>query len=384
MKLVVVQVGGVVAENQDFFARVQSISGWDVTLVVPRRFRDEAGIRQRASRWPDFHGGLIERRVIASPPIGRPGRNIPLHLYASSLGRIFEHERPDAVYVELDAYAASTFQAVRANRRTIDVPIGFSQCQTLAKRYPWPFSATERYVYREASFAAARTATAGRVLREKGYGGPLELLPFATDVSRYRPQQEPERIATGANGRSLTVGFVGRLVPEKGVDDLLCALAALGTDGTRALIVGGGPAESRLHQQAEELGLAGRVEWTGFVPAHQTAALYRRMDLIVVPSKRASTWTEQFGRVVIEALASGVPVLASDSGELPELIEQTGGGWTFPESDSAALAARLDELGRRPDELHDRGTRGRAAVEQLFSSEAVARKLVRIIEAAAA
>jgi glycosyltransferase involved in cell wall biosynthesis len=111
---------------------------------------------------------------------------------------------------------------------------------------------------------------------------------------------------------------------------------------------------------------------------------YARMDVLVLPSRTLPTWKEQFGRVIVEALAAEVPVIGSDSGEIPWLLRLTGGGTTFPEGDVAALAARLAAF--REDRAHARafGARGREAVQRLFTVPAVADRLEALLQSTAA
>jgi glycosyltransferase involved in cell wall biosynthesis len=98
-------------------------------------------------------------------------------------------------------------------------------------------------------------------------------------------------------------------------------------------------------------------------------------DVVVVPSRTVPRWKEQFGRVIIEALAGGVPVIGSDSGEIPVLIEKTGGGLTFPEGDAVALAGRMEALWRDPALRQDLAEKGRSSVLTNYSLEAVAAQL---------
>ena len=115
----------------------------------------------------------------------------------------------------------------------------------------------------------------------------------------------------------------------------------------------------------------------------QMAAGYAQIDVLVLPSRTTSTWKEQFGRVVIEALWCGVPVVGSDSGEIPWLIELTGGGLTFPEGDRDKLAERLGELRAEPTVRRELAERGRRAVEGLFSVSAATDQLERMLLRAA-
>jgi glycosyltransferase involved in cell wall biosynthesis len=374
MKLLVVNPFAVTSVRQDFYARVQAASGWEITIVTPRQWKDDFGRRVRAERWPAYDGGLVTLPVLLQG-------NIPLHTYLRSLSAVFRREKPDVVYVYHEPYGAATFQSFFANRR-VNAPIGFYSSQNILKSYPWPFSAAERFVYRRADFAIAVSDEVAQVLQDKGYAGPVDVIPFSVDADRYRPEGPLAQPGLRGGGEALTVGYIGRLVPEKGVDTLLEALATLPKLEFKAVVVGDGPSREELIAHANALGLADRVLWTGAVTAEDTLALYHRMDVLVVPSKTSSGWKEQFGRVVIEALACGVCVITSDSGELPNLVSATGGGWTFHEGDHVGLAQRLRALRGDQEELVRRRLRGHAAVMHNFSVDGNARRFIGVLEGA--
>ena len=291
--------------------------------------------------------------------------NIPLHFYLTSFARLFSDERPDVIYVQHDPHGLATMQAFRANRRSVRVPIGFKNDQNILKRYPWPIPRGERSVYRDAAFALVVAPPMAEVLRSKGYRGPIDVIPHSLDLSLYRPMPRP------GPREDLVVGYMGRLVPEKGVDTLIQALART-PERIRALIVGSGPSEGDLRSLAADAGVADRVEWRGYVDHPSAPQAYAEMDVLAVPSKTTAGWREQFGRVVIEALACGVPVCSSDSGEPPALIAQTDGGWTFAEGDAAELAERFRWLDANRDQLRVRAESGLDGVRRLFSADAVA------------
>jgi glycosyltransferase involved in cell wall biosynthesis len=104
----------------------------------------------------------------------------------------------------------------------------------------------------------------------------------------------------------------------------------------------------------------------------QMSSAYEQMDVLVLPSRTTPTWVEQFGRVLVEALWCGVPVVGSQSGEIPWVIRATGGGVTFPEGDDAALAAAITALREAPRDRARLGAEGRRRVAELFAVEAVA------------
>jgi glycosyltransferase involved in cell wall biosynthesis len=90
------------------------------------------------------------------------------------------------------------------------------------------------------------------------------------------------------------------------------------------------------------LGVQARVCFAGRIDSSAMPAFYRDLDLFILPSRTTPGWKEQFGRVLIEAMACGVPVIGSDSGEIPHVID--GAGLTFPEGDRVALTAHLQRL----------------------------------------
>ena len=359
--------------NQSLYARVEARTGWRVTILLPSSWKSDYGMR-RATRWSGFRGRLIPMPVVFSG-------SVPFHAYRARLKRIVARERPQAIYVHHEPYGVATFQAFLASRQFADIPIGFYSAQNILKRYPWPISRFERYVYARASFAFPVSANVAAVLRRKGYRGGYAVLPLGIDTGLYRP--DPAELSHNGAEHPLTVGYVGRITAEKGLDTLLSAMRLLPRERLHALIIGDGPAAAALQRRASMLGLEGRVSWLGYVPHDETPAVYRRMDVLVVPSRTVSNWKEQFGRVVIEALACGVPVVTSDSGELPGLVSATGGGWTFPEGNAERLAAILRTLVSRRADLRMYGSRGRAVVREQFDIDALADRFITCVQAAA-
>lgn len=233
--------------------------------------------------------------------------------------------------------------------RTRGTPYLVCSAQNIDKRYPPPFRWLERWSLRGSAGAYTCNAEAGRILRRKGLTGELELLPLGVDIERFRSVDRPP-----PTGR-LRVGFVGRLIPHKGVDVLLRAVAL--DDRFDADIYGSGPEATALRALADGLGVAGRVTFHGYVDESDLPDVYPTFDVLAVPSVPVSGWLEQFGRVVVEGQASGVPTVASASGALPDVVGDAG--LLVPPGDAAALAGAL---GRMLDEsglwqqLRDVGT----------------------------
>jgi glycogen(starch) synthase len=170
----------------------------------------------------------------------------------------------------------------------------------------------------------------------------VDVLPNGVDAARW--QVAPEQVAVArrrwaAGGPLLAYG--GRLVHEKGVQDLLAAMPRLRRrhPGLRLVVAGTGPSAEELRSQARALRLGRSVEFTGFVPDADLAALVAAADCAVIPSRY-----EPFGLVALEAAAAGTPVAVSDVGGLAELVADGRTGVKFAPDDPASLAAAVDRL----------------------------------------
>jgi glycosyltransferase involved in cell wall biosynthesis len=169
----------------------------------------------------------------------------------------------------------------------------------------------------------------------------------------------------------LAIGFVGRLVPEKGLDVLLRACVRLHGAWTLA-VAGTGPAQEELEGLAERIGIASRVTWLGGIPHRELAELWPRLDCLVAPSRTTARWVETYPVQVLEAMGHGVAVVTSDSGALPETAGRAG--IVFPEGHAdgltEALARLLADVGLRERLAAD----GRGRVIAEYVDDAIARK----------
>lgn len=377
MKLLIVSHPCVTPINQQFYAEVERQTGWELTIVTPSNWKNEYGKRLSPERWSEYRGGLL------SIPVWKSG-NIPLHIYRSVFIGLLQQLKPDFIYLNHEPYAVATGQIYLANRLSIKKPIGFFTWQNIFKSYPFPFRQMEQWVLKESSLAFPGSKSAEEVIRKKGYQGISVILPSGVDLDIYFPRLEAQELKSklrqGEN--EILIGYLGRIVEEKGLKTLLIALKQIQHLPWRLIVVGSGSYETEFDAIAQNLQLTERISRLGYIP-HTEAPLYlSAFDLLVLPSETRPNWKEQFGRVTIEAIACGTPVLGSNSGEIPHLIQATGGGVTFPEAQPEALAEQLKQLILNPSLRSQLVETGRQVVQSNYTNASLAQRFAEAIEKA--
>jgi glycosyltransferase involved in cell wall biosynthesis len=284
------------------------------------------------------------------------------HFYPR-LRQIVAKERPDLIHIDEEPYNFATYHANRLAHRYGARSLWFSW-QNLQRSYPPPFSWIEDYNLRHTDYGLVGSQTAAEVWRAKGYRGPLAVIPqFGVDPESFYPPPARETSAP------VHFAYVGRLVPEKGIDLFLNALNRL-EDPWRATLLGSGPEEPVLRAQVATLELADRVTFTPWLPSTEMPAFYRGIDVLILPSRSRPNWCEQFGRVLIEAMACEVAVVGSRTGEIPHVIGDAG--LTFAEDDVEALVQILHQLIRAPELRERLGKLGRSRVLERFTQTQIA------------
>mgnify|MGYP006288296805 CR=1 FL=1 len=329
-----------------------------LTVAVPPVWKDERG----ALRLERAHTAGYRLAVL---PLALNG-SFHGHFYPT-FGRLLRETQPDLVHIDEEPYNLATFLANRKARRMGMKTLWFSW-QNLQRAYPWPFSWIERYNLRHTDYALVGSKTAAAVWKTKGYQGPMAVIPqFGVDPAIFSPPETPRAPAP------VHFAYVGRLVPEKGVDLLVAALKGLRGDW-RATILGCGPASARLQAQAAPLN--GRVRFLDSLPSTEMPAFYRQIDVLVLPSRSRPNWTEQFGRVLVEAMACGAVVVGAETGEIPHVVGEAG--LTFPEDDVEALRDLLAQLTADVTLRRALGAQGRSRVLQHFTQHQIACKTVDV------
>ncbi len=344
----------VVAANQAVYAHLAT--SCDVTLVVPVTWRDELRRAPYASqRWPGFVGDLWAVRTLGR---GRPQRHVSL----VRPRRALRSRGADFLILEEEPFSLQSLWWSRAARRA-GIPYAVQVAENLPRKFPAVVRWWCRCVLANASFVLARSPQALRQAQQWGFAGVDAVVPHGVEGTAAATRIWPVGV----------VGFVGRLVEAKGVNDVIRLLQS--EESLSLRVAGDGP----LGERFVELG--DRVELLGTLKPEEMAAFYASVSVVVVPSRTTPTWSEQFGRVIIEAQEAGVPVVAYDSGEIPWVSSLTS-AVLVPEGDEAALRVATRELAFDEERGRAVGDRGASGVRAHFTNEVIAASLQELMNAA--
>jgi glycosyltransferase involved in cell wall biosynthesis len=341
-----------VGMNRTIVREVARDPAFEVTVAAPRFFR---GDLRPLTFDPEPPGSPLR----AAPLDARTTRFIHVFSYDdASLRALIRDGDFDVIHVWEEPYVYAGYQIARA---ASDVPARFCfrTAQNLVKWYPPPFNLFERAVLQRAQGWIAGGSLVYRAMLDRGF--PSErgrVLTLGVDTETFKPLGTDDRTAVmrelGLSGA--VIGYLGRLASEKGLDVLMRALELLpSTTQWSLLLLGSGPYERHIVRWARQRGWSDRVRVT-LAKHHEVPRYLGAMDVLVAPSQTTRRWREQFGRMVIEAFASGVPVVGSDSGEIPFVIGDAGR--VVPEHDAAAYARTLIELLTNPAERAELAARG--------------------------
>ena len=361
MRVLIVSKACLVGAYQTKLEAIAQFSDVDLAVVVPPVWNDPAGrITLERSHTEGY-------RLYVDPL--RLNGQFHLHYYPT-LKRRLRGFQPDILHMDEEPYNLATWLGVR-HARAVGAQSLFFSWQNIYRQYPFPFNLLEKQVLKTVAYAIMGNEEAVRVWQAKGYDGPYQVIPqFGVDPDLFHPPAQRDR------GRGFVIGAAGRrLVPEKGIDLLLRAAAQL-PGVWRLQIAGEGPERQRLEQLARELGIARRVHFDGPIPSEQMPAYLRQLDVLVLPSRTLTNWKEQFGRVLVEAMACEVAVVGAASGEIPNVIEQAG--LVFPEEDVDALRAHLLQLMQTAGLRDKLGKAGRERVLERYTQAQIAARTVDV------
>ena len=352
----------------------------EVTVVVPRRWRP---------------GGVQNKIIETQPRQEESFRVVPvsnfsennqgLLTFGTDIISLLRQFRPQIIQVEQGAKALGYAQLITLNKlMRLKAKNLFFTWWNLPYDLKFPISVLEAYNLDNTHGVIAGNQDGAEVLRQHGYQGLIKVMPqLGVDENRFYSQPQPElKSQLEIQPNDFVVGFVGRFVEEKGLLTLGLALAGLRERPWKWLLLGRGPLQTVLMEKAVEWGIKDRLIWVESVPHDEVPSYINLMNTLVLPSETntqfktltAAGWKEQFGHVLIEAMASKVPVIGSDSGEIPYVIEDAG--LVFPEGDVAALQNCLQQLMEQAELAQKLAELGYERAMSRYTNKALARQLL--------
>lgn len=298
------------------------------------------------------------------------------------LGKILKSSNPDIIHLEEEPWTPLAGETSFLTSR-LGAKLVFFSWENLDVSLNLWRTFVEKYVFRRAAMAIVGNRGARERLTRRGFSGPIEVLPqFGVDVEKFKSPASP---AGGRNPKvksnelknvmglsGFVVGFVGRLTPEKGLEILFRAMAKVGGDWSLLLLSTSSELPDYFQKLAKELGIMTRIKLAVGVPHDKFPEYFGCMDTAVLPSLTTPTWVEQFGRVLVEALACGVPVIGSSSGAIPEVIG--GAGLIFAEGKEEELAEKISLLVKDVILREQLSWAGQERVSRLYSNSVIAEK----------
>jgi len=306
-------------------------------------------------------------------PAHRTGNEL-LYIYKSpSLFRILRQAKPDLIHVE-QGYSAVVYAQANIMGKLVNPKI----TSTFFTWINWEvhesfkhklfFRPLEKLNLASAHGAIVGNQDAKKLLLKKNFAKPIFVIPqLGVDTTIFKPEPAEQ----GARKR---IGFVGRFTHEKGIFTLLEAFADLAHFFPEwdLVFVGKGPDEEKLKERILHHNLHERTHVLAPVPHDQVAHIMNSFAILVLPSHDTPHWREQFGHVLIEAMACGIPVIGSDAGEIPHVIGTAGR--VVPQKDVQALLAELKSLMQDETVRYSLVQQGLQLVHTMYSHQAIAQQ----------
>jgi glycosyltransferase involved in cell wall biosynthesis len=352
--------------------------GIEVTVVVPKKWQP-GGVQNRIIETEYRDEGRFKIVPISNFSQNHQG----LLTFGTDLIGLLKKFRPHIIHVEQGSRGLAYTQMIILNQLLrLKAKNVFFTWWNLPYELKLPIALLEKYNLNNSHGIISGNQDGADILRQRGYEGPIKVLPqLGVDETLFVPKPQPELSAKlGLSENDFVVGFVGRFVPEKGLLTLLKALVNIQDKSWKLLLLGRGDLREELLKITAENNIQDRVLIVESVPHDEVVNYINLMNTLVLPSETtyqfktltAVGWKEQFGHVLIEAMACKVPVIGSDSGEIPHVIGDAG--LIFPEGDFQALADCLLQLIEKPDLAAKLGEKGYEKAMVKYTNKAVAKQ----------
>lgn len=291
--------------------------------------------------------------------------------------------KPDIIHIIEEPFCVSTVQfTLLRDTFCPKAKIILQSFENLDVQQRFPFGCIQDFNLRRANALIVVPKEGREIWKSRGFKGKIFNVPLGVDTEVFHPLEKSELSRdmpfSIANSGKFKVGYIGRLSEEKDIDSLIDAIHILKEMGRRVVlfIIGSGSSRKTLEEKVAALGLSNCVTFIDSLEQSELPLFFHHVDALVLPSITTRRWKEQFGRVLVEAMACKVPVVGSSSGEIPNVVGDAG--LIFKEGDVKALSKSLDVLLRNEDVREQKALKGFQRVKEMYTWPAVARRLVGV------
>ena len=304
----------------------------------------------------------------------------PVTYIIPGLSKIIRKFKPHLIYCEQEPICIVSLQVAILAK---NIPVVYFSWENIARkdaRYRL-FALVLKVCHKKSLFMVAGSKEAADVLRKQGYTKKIYVTPLlGVSENLFFPSAQEQFRKTIPSCKFL-IGYVGRFIETKGISTLLNAARLLDEDvDWHLVLLGGGPQEKELEELSRKLAIEDRVTFHHAVSHDLVPQFINSLDVLVLPSRTTPTWKEQFGHVLIEAMACGVPVVGSSSGEIPNVIGNAG--LVFNEGDAVDLSSKLSSLYMDSQQRTNLEDRGLKRVREKYTDERIAANMIAICEIA--
>ena len=355
----------VVGVNQGKLAAIAQHA--EVGLLAPKTWQSRGWNRAIALETPYPEIKTYPSNILFS---GRGGAYIynPFRIW-----QVLRQFKPDILQAEVEVFSLCALELALWSRIT-GIPLvifGWENMERQLFLRQW----IRDFVLNTAPLIIVGNRDGKDVLKKWNYQGLIEVMPqIGVDEQMFTP-----KIAQ-ANQSEINIGFLGRIVPEKGIDLLIKAAEQLKQQrlSFKLIICGSGPTKPLLLQQAKQADITDSIVWRDAVAHDQVPQEIGKFDILVLPSRSVDTWKEQFGHVLIEAMAIGIPTVGSTCGEIPNVINHPE--LVFTEGNVEELAAILSRLVNNEGFRQTMGQYCLNRAHQCYTHERIAKQSVALWE----
>ncbi len=330
--------------------------GVDLTLLIPSNWLEKSFKKPIGFK-------LIESRTVFSPHIFRFFFFPPLFFKILKI-------RPDIIFLDEEPGSFVALQGMIWAKLT-GARLCFRSCENIYRFGSFPLNFIEKLVLKNSKFAVCMNPQVEEVLRKKKFAGKTETIGLGLDKNDFF-KKDVKLLRKKLGIKGFSIGFAGRISEEKNVEILLKSASKLKFEYT--LLIDNyieGNYRQKLDSVAKQLGIGQKIVFFN-ADFGQICDYINCMDVLVLPSKTTPSWKEQFGRVLIEAMACEVPVIGSNSGSIPWVIGDAG--LVFEENNELELAEKIALIKKDSWLKKKLIEKGKRRVEENFLNSILAKK----------